>query len=344
LAVAALTGIALARGDVSRGQHLFLTGPSGGVQSAALLRVNPDGTGLTTWFESPDAIRGIAVDELHQHVFWITSSASGTTNVRRAQLDGGQPHTVFSESTSVPREAAGLAVDPAQGFIYWGESTGLIRRANLDGSQLVDLLAGLGTNGGGPFDIELDPAGGKIYWSEGVASPRIRRANVDASGIENFRFSDGGPFRGLAFDATTRGLYAAYDLGGDTSQIGGPATQIISPFRVDGLALDEVGRTLYWAGTGGVNRAAIGADQTEAIIVGPGHLGPLAYTAIAEPPSICLSAVSLAVLVLYLRARLFKLAQSAPRRSRRAARRAMFVSAYGRRGPARPDRGIAEFR
>ncbi|OGF54154.1 MAG: hypothetical protein A2Z21_07220 [Candidatus Fraserbacteria bacterium RBG_16_55_9] len=66
-----------------------------------------------------------------------------------------------------------IALDLAQGKLYWAESFGgKIRRANLNGTDVEDILTGLD----GPAGLELDLAAGMVYWTE-HPSGKIRRCN-----------------------------------------------------------------------------------------------------------------------------------------------------------------------
>jgi hypothetical protein len=283
----------------SVGGFIFVAGPFGQSESTILQRADTDGGNLVTLFDSPDAIRGIAIDEANQKIYWTSSpTGTGEVRIRRANLDGGQRETIHVAPVDPSDHARGIAVDGIGGFVYWAESENFrIRRARLNGSEAADFLTGLGNAGTGPYDVDLDLVGGKIYWSEGSGPARIQRASLDGSGIETVGLSSGGIIRGIAFDSITQGIFATNDLAGASSQVIGPDTQIINASSASGLAIDAVGRSVYWAGDDGVRRAAIGAMQSEQVIAAAGYFGPIAYTAIPEPSSAALATAALLLIV-----------------------------------------------
>ena len=150
--------------------------------TGTIQRSNIDGTGgveeLVTDLGCP---RGIVLDAAAGMMYW-TEDGWGEADIQRANLDGTSAEIlVFSEQERSERD---IALDTVGGKMYWTDfGSGNIQRANLDGSGGEELASGLS----GPRGIALDVAGGKIYWAEdgGDGAPRIRRGNLDGTGVED---------------------------------------------------------------------------------------------------------------------------------------------------------------
>ncbi len=126
-----------------------------------------------------EAAGGIAIDRGPGKMYW-TDWSSGTSNIRRADLDGSNIEVLLT-GLSGPY---GIDLDVPAGKMYWTEfSIKKVRRANLDGTSVEDLVT---TGLSHPTGIALDLAGGKMYWADGATefSAKIMRANLDGSNVE----------------------------------------------------------------------------------------------------------------------------------------------------------------
>jgi len=142
---------------------------------ASILRVNEDGTGLTTLLSfpvnSPGEPHDIALDLAHGFMYWCDL---GRGTITRATLAGGQRTDLASGFPGV----SGLALDLGHQRLYFTDwFLGSIWSMNLDGSGLANLGPAAY-----PVGIAVDPYAGKIYWSESGV-PRLRSANLDGSGV-----------------------------------------------------------------------------------------------------------------------------------------------------------------
>lgn len=145
-------------------------------------------------------------------------------------------------------------------MIYWTtcgccELSG-IWRANLDGTNLdhTPLVSNLTY----PCTLALDLVHNKMYWGEGRFSDcRIRRANLDGSGVETVIRGIAEP-NAIAIDANAGKIYwtkhgAGYgyvirmNLDGTGVEIVVPAMEYQTPL---GLALDLESGTIYWTESG----------------------------------------------------------------------------------------------
>ena len=135
------------------------------------------------------------------------------------------------------RHAVSVAVDAANGKIYWAEKhsdrSGSIRRAALNGSHVETVKALTSV----PLDIAVDTTHGKIYISQSWG--KIQSCNVDGSDFK--------------FDLIT----------------GLPAPNPI--------ALDVPGGKVYWTENDGrIRRAAVNGDNRETFAHNLGELGSIA--------------------------------------------------------------------
>ena len=77
-------------------------------------------TGLGSW------VMDIAVDRVHNHLYWALYSSGSSWRVQRSDLNGANIETILTR----PWIGTGLALDVAGGKLYWLEHTG-VWRANM---------------------------------------------------------------------------------------------------------------------------------------------------------------------------------------------------------------------
>ncbi len=158
-------------------------------QAGKIRRANLDGTNVEEVIALEDCMipagcpGAIAVDPSGGKLYWTRISQP----IQRANLDGSDMEdlvgvTVFSSGLAVDSGGNKLywtvSIPPGPG--YWSQSGGL-RRSTLDGAGAETLLY---EDGSDPGDIALDVPGGKVYWAD-AGLHRIRRANLDGSGVED---------------------------------------------------------------------------------------------------------------------------------------------------------------
>lgn len=136
--------------------------------------------GITAIVTGGSALRGIAVNDVSQHVYWTSSNLITGAKVHRAGLDGGGAATLINLSMGAnPR---GIAVDHADGKIYWADfDQDAIYRANLDGTLPIAWVTL--PPGSGPYGVAVSP-GQAVYWTE-YNTGLLQRALTVEPGITN---------------------------------------------------------------------------------------------------------------------------------------------------------------
>ncbi len=146
--------------------------------------VNGDGSGngLTEIVSGLNKPHDIVIEPVTGKLYWTDSisGGSGTSAViRRADLDGNNVEAVMVGLSDGIR---GLAVDSADGKLYWADQFGgKIRRADLNGSNQETLVEGRNR----PHDLALDFTAQRIYWTEGIGF------DEDPTGAIGFASFDG---------------------------------------------------------------------------------------------------------------------------------------------------------
>jgi hypothetical protein len=193
--------------DLAGGQ-IYWTDWNGAVPSATglgdLKRANLDGTGLTTLVGGLSYPFRVALDIAGGKVYYPSNQ-----QIRRANLDGSGEEILLPNAGQGTSGVSWIALDLADGKMYWACWYGLIQRANLDGSG-QEVLVGTINNAHDRSSVALDVARGKMYWADG-ATGEIGRANLDGTGQEILITGLGGPL-GIALDLGTPGTAVFYAL------------------------------------------------------------------------------------------------------------------------------------
>ena len=139
--------------------------------------LNTNGTGRYTLREVGGGLRGIAVDETGNGLFW---SDVDSDRIERVPLDspGSSPTGVVTSGLLFPQD---LDYSPSAGALFWTDATAnLIERADLDGGNRTPLFSANSTA------IAVDEVHGKIYSEDRSSASRgaIVRSNFDGTGYE----------------------------------------------------------------------------------------------------------------------------------------------------------------
>ncbi len=109
-------------------------------------RADLNGSNIQNLTGSYSNLHGLALDLNAQKLYWsFKTTGQDSVRIMRANLDGSSGEIViYGENNSIPY---GVAVDPADGRIYWTTVTlgtvGKITRAYLDGTGIEEIITGL---------------------------------------------------------------------------------------------------------------------------------------------------------------------------------------------------------
>ena len=219
----------------------------------------------------------VVVDSDNETLYYTTHSYQRFSSIHRANLDGSNAENIVESRFRGIQENEGIALDVIRKKLYWVEEDAsraswsrcsfsfLILEADLDGrnERIVIRLESV------PENIELDVVDRKLYWYEGIEewTPSedggcslsrtggiIRRANVDGSSDQKLvTLTQGGSI--FDVDAVGRKLYWSdvIDQGSSFAILradldGTDQETVVGDLndRTSGIALDIVGRELYW--------------------------------------------------------------------------------------------------
>ena len=210
---------------------------SGGI----IKRANFDGTNAEALVTLSNVPRGIAIDSAANKMYWTNSDLQ----IQAATLNGEDISTVIQLEEDILEETkkscsssntfffffipiwhtrggcstetvrinltspTDIAVNTADGRLYWTEFSGRIRRVNLDGTGLGTLVPDIGS----PYGITV--VGDKVYWAEEIDenSGKIQRANLNGTNTETLATVQGLP-TGISIDTAADKIYWANSLGG----------------------------------------------------------------------------------------------------------------------------------
>ncbi|XP_016358831.1 LOW QUALITY PROTEIN: low-density lipoprotein receptor-related protein 6-like [Sinocyclocheilus anshuiensis] len=227
---------------------------------------------VTSQVNHPD---GIAVDWIARNLYWTDT---GTDRIEVTRLNGSMRKILISEELDEPRA---IVLDPAAGYMYWTDwgEVPKIERATLDGTERLVLV---NTSLGWPNGLALDYSERKIYWGDAKTDViEVRNHTISSSASSTQKSSSGSSashkHRRAArsqskqrqkrimniYPRMTRGspenLQGERDIFSAASQtisrafMNGSALEHVVEFGLDypeGMAVDWLGKNLYWADTG----------------------------------------------------------------------------------------------
>ena len=215
--------------------------------SGTITRYDLNGNNPTTIFNTatnPSGISGIAVDPLHNSLYWTFNSPNGLQPVlMRSTLNGSNPQPLLQSGNGGERP---IALDLTDGFLYAGFS-GTITRYDLNGNNPTTIF-NTATNPSVISGIAVDPLHNALYWtfnSPNGLQPVLMRSNLDGSNPQPLLQSANGGDRPIALDVPDGFLYSGfsgtitrYDLNGNNPLV--VFNTATNPSGISGLAVLSV--------------------------------------------------------------------------------------------------------
>jgi len=189
---------------------------------------------ISTVVTDPGNIGDVLLDKENERIYW--SVVSAPPGIYYSDLEGNNKQTV----ASVPAEA--LAIDPAAGKLYYGDSMHLYRDS-LDGGSALAIYDGIVT------DITIDHIRNKIYWSTGSAV--YADAISDSLSTTGNTVASGTTINSIALDPYDNLFYwaetgAAFEVR-EKDLDGGSDRQLFGGAGVLALDFDPYEKKLYWS-------------------------------------------------------------------------------------------------
>ncbi len=204
------------------------------------------------------------------HIYWTEWRSYNQTDSRivQANADGTEVVTVldgFNGGVGIKD----LAIDNQGQKIYFANRTdGLIERSNFDGTDRESVVTDIS-----PVGLALDIDGSKIYWADYTYSnPRIRRANLDGTVIEDLASaSNGCVLEGIVLDITAGHIYWAERMDQQiwrANMAGGSAYMILQCWEGIGhpCGLAIAGGRLYWGGDNAISSSNLNGDNVQSVV------------------------------------------------------------------------------
>ncbi len=265
----------------SQNEWLYFTASSDHGQGE-IRRIKLDGSILELLYTTPQtpqpsAPSRIAIDTLHQRIYWIQYP---TGTIYRSDLDKFNPTLVVNFQNGF--FAADIAVDPAAGRLFWTEGWvdwyAATKSADLDGLNVQSLgIGGMWSAWG----IDVDTTSQRVYvWQNFVAEFGLASAAYDGSEKEEHLHSQLQNPKGVAFDFTnnkvlwiesTSSLYGGIlrlNPDGTNNEsllaVDGPPNQIGAGFA-DQIAVDWENGKMYWSANFNIRRANLDGSQVQSI-------------------------------------------------------------------------------
>ncbi|MCG8408458.1 MAG: thrombospondin type 3 repeat-containing protein [Phycisphaerales bacterium] len=240
-----------------------------------------DLVGASDGLVSPQAI---VIDSEDNEMYWIDA---GSDVIQKADLMVGSGiTTLVSEGLGAP---SAIALDKAGGKLYWADvQPSVLRgvhRVNLDGSNAELIVES--TEAQSPRGVAISPGLSKVYWTDS-ATQKIRRANLDGSGVEDVLVGLSFPYA-IAIDDVGGWLFWT-DLGLQSihrARLDGSSAEIVvsnqpSPFAI---GLDLAGGKIYWSETVAnfIRRANFDGTGIEDVVAGRPNVSGIAIANVQVP-------------------------------------------------------------
>jgi len=212
---------------------------------------------------------GIALDTSRGRVYWTQASTEGgySTLMRSARVDGTDVQDVPIHGVNLP---VSLAVDAANGDLYWSEDWGgTINRATSEGTNVEVVYPPVNS----PQGLAVDVAGQYVYWAD-PNGHRIQRARPDGAELETLAVEGVDKPFAVGLDPAAAKLYWTELATGKLRRAdtdGSNAQDLVCGLdQPSSLVVDPDGGHTYWAdcGTGKLQRSALDGTAVEDLVTG----------------------------------------------------------------------------
>ena len=200
--------------------------------------------GRYTWACVVSAICGLSGDVIAEGFVYWGDVGTRPLSVRRVGADGSNPLTVVEDAR------LGLALDPANGYVYYIDENGDgVRRAGInDGNNPEDLVS-LPTSAN-LVNLALDVPNNSIYWAD-FDQDVIQRSDLDGGNVMDVIHTGGEPVD-LALDLASGHVYwreAQGQLIRRANLDGSDPVDLVvlnDDGNQSGIGLDLVNGHIYW--------------------------------------------------------------------------------------------------
>ena len=201
----------------------------------------------------------IAIDHEAGKIYFTQWSSSTGVEVRRVNLDGTQVEDLYP---SAGGGGQGLAIDPAENLVFWGEYYRGLYRGSMDASEPASLLvssatlraADVGTITGVGMGLDVDPAAQVVYFftrdNTSAAGRDIWRVNYDGTGLQ--KLADLQSTDSMEIDLERRYLYYSDISGGQNKMYRMGLDDGVREYLFDlpafcgSIAIDNDSSTIYF--------------------------------------------------------------------------------------------------
>lgn len=210
---------------------------------------------------------GLDYDATNEKIYFSDFAVTPEGKIWSFNLDGSSPEAIVTDIT----DPYGIAVDAANGKIYWTDDDGNISRSDLDGSSAEIGIVNIA--GGQMRAIDLDVANNKMYFYE-VYDEDLYVADLDGSnptilipGVYGYGIKVDAVNGKIYFDDQNTETLIKANLDGT-----GLETFDDNGSRIYGIDIDHEEGIIYWSGrdSGEITKANLDGSGKEVIASGLG--------------------------------------------------------------------------
>ena len=224
------------------------------------------GTKVETLVSSFQNITSLAVDTTNGLLYFGVKTGANRSEIRRSELTGENIQTLRSGLLSVP---VSIALDSANGMLYWTGADGKIKRTAAEGNtKVTSVLKGLDN------PTSLAVSNGYLYWAE--SRDRIRRVNLAADQKVPIDIATG-LGKPVSIAVTKGEVYWIEHFDGgrgrlQRTNLSGTNIEELRTFAWDvpfGIAVDDSDNKIYWTrSTGTIQRTNLAGRFVTDVVTG----------------------------------------------------------------------------